>query len=478
MLTLAFTTSKWLGGSSLGLIGWLLLAGSGWSQTLPSLSDFPVTEPEATVSPVDSASPVLPPAIDPEYRLGVGDRLAIEVFNVPEYSGEYQVLIDGALNLPMVGRVSVKGLTLAAAGEAIGTAYTPLVRRPLVTVSLLQPRPIEIAIAGEVSQPGVYTLTIEEGAKFPSLVQAIQTAGGLTQVADLSQIELRRPQPNGAPQIRRVNLWTLLQQGDLSQNPALQDGDTLVIPTAEQTDLAAVNQLAAANFAEAPEQALNVAVVGEVFRPGSHQLNLEAGEGQPTLTRALEVAGGITPSANIRQLEVRRQTRSGTAQSIPIDLWALLQGGDLQQDLILQQGDTVVVPTASDLSPQEAVQLASASFSPDQIEVNVVGRVQEPGVVTLRPNTPLNQALLAAGGFTRSARKGEVELIRLNPDGSATRREIDVDLSAGINDETNPVLRHQDVIVVSPSGLTNLSENLGALFNPLRLLLPFTPFLF
>ncbi|NJL86643.1 MAG: hypothetical protein HC886_12725 [Leptolyngbyaceae cyanobacterium SM1_1_3] len=455
-----------------GLLYWAIAASLSWAQTpLPSL------DPLAPTGAVPVENSALPAAVEQTYRLGVGDRLAIEVFNVPEYSGEYQVLVDGSLNLPMVGRVSVRGLSLTAAGETIGVAYTPLVRRPLVTVSLLQPRPVEIAIAGEVTRPGVYTLPVEAGAKFPSLVQAIQTAGGLTQIANLEQIQLHRPQPNGTFQVTRVNLWALLQQGDLSQNPTLQDGDTLVVPTVEQTDLATANQLAAANFAALPTESLNIAVVGEVFRPGSHQLTTaDDSPDRPTLTRALEVAGGITPSANIRQVEVRRQTRSGVVQTIPIDLWALLREGDVQQDLILQQGDTVVVPAATDLSPEEAVQLASASFSPDEIEVNVVGRVEQPGVVKLRPNTPLNQALLAAGGFSNEAREKSVELIRLNPDGTATRRNIEVDLSAGINEETNPVLRHQDVVVVAPSGLTSLSENLGALFNPLRLLLPFSSF--
>ncbi|MGP1371577.1 MAG: SLBB domain-containing protein [Almyronema sp.] len=476
MLISVFSPLKLLRGGGLGLIYWAIAASSSWAQIPASTLEQLPSAPEA-INNWPTATPALPAATEQAYRLGVGDRLQIEVFNVPEYSGEYQVLVDGALNLPMVGRVSVKGLSLAAAGEAIGVAYAPLVRRPLVTVSLLQPRPVEIAIAGEVSRPGVYTLAVEEGAKFPSLVQAIQTAGGLTQVADLAQIQLRRPQANGTAQVTQVNLWALLQQGDLSQNPALQDGDTLVIPTVAQTDLAAINQLAAANFAEVPDQSLNIAVVGEVFRPGSHQLNIEEdNQDQPTLTRALQVAGGITPTANIRQLEVRRQTRSGSTQTIPIDLWALLQGGDLQQDLILQQGDTIVVPEAANLSPEEAVQLASASFSPNEIEVNVVGRVEEPGVVKLRPNTPLNQALLAAGGFSNEARTESVELIRLNPDGTATRRNIEVDLSAGIDEDTNPILRHQDVVVVAPSGLTNLSENLGALFNPLRLLLPFSIF--
>jgi polysaccharide biosynthesis/export protein len=81
----------------------------------------------------------------------------------------------------------------------------------------------------------------------------------------------------------------------------------------------------------------------------------------------------------------------------------------------------------------------------------------------------LNQAILAAGGFLpERAKTDEVRLIRLNPDGTASQREIPIDFNQGINDETNPALHPNDVVVVRSPGLTNVIDNVSPIFNLLR----------
>ena len=445
-----------------------VIAGPTLDPAIPTILEQPaIPTLDGVMTPTTDASSPL--TIDETYILGAGDRIQLDVFNVPEYSGEHQILTDGSLNLPMIGKVSVGGRSLAQAEAAIAAQYAPLVRHAVVTILLLQPRPLQVAIAGEVNQPGVYTLPLTNNAQFPSLVEAIQTAGGLTQAADLRQIQVQRPQASGPPQMTTVNLWELLQNGDLSQNLALQDGDTLLIPTAAQISLAETNHLAAANFVADPNQTLNIAVVGEVLRPGPHQLGSGSGGGRhPTVTQAIQAAGGITPTADIQHIQVLRLTRNGPEQVIDIDLWALLQDGDRYQDIVLQQGDTVVIPEATELSPAETTELAAASFSPDQIQVNVVGEVERPGAVQVQPNTPLNQALLAAGGFNNRAREASVDLVRLNSNGTVTRRTIEVDLAQDVNEETNPVLRSNDVIVVKRSNLASVTDGLRQVLSPLN----------
>jgi polysaccharide export outer membrane protein len=119
------------------------------------------------------------------------------------------------------------------------------------------------------------------------------------------------------------------------------------------------------------------------------------------------------------------------------------------------------------LTTAEIGQLAAASFSPDAIRVNVVGEVEQAGVVELPPNTPMSQAILAAGGFNTRARKGSAELVRLNEDGTVNRTEIEVDFAEGIDEENNPLLRNNDVIIVNRSGLTNITDTLGTIISPL-----------
>lgn len=429
--------------------------------------------------------------LNESYTLGPGDKIQIDIFNVPEYSGDkgqHQVLVDGTLNLPLIGRIPVQGLTIDQATNLLSAKYSRFLKRPILTVSLLAPRPLNIAVAGEVTRPGSYAvpLSSESGGsiQFPTLTKALQIAKGLRPSADVRQIQVRRPQGGSKPdQVMTVNLWEFLQNGDLRRDIVLRDGDSIRVPTLENINIAEQQSLADANFTGSEGVPLKVAVVGEVYRPGPYTLSSgpaktgEAGDtgevaggsggGPPTVTQAIQAAGGIKPMANLRQVQVRRQTRAGKTQAINVDLWKLVQGGETAQDLVLQEGDTISIPTATAVNPGEAPTLAASSVSPSTITINVVGEVKNPGAVQVRPDTPLNQGLLAAGGFeNRRARKSEVDLVRLKADGTVSKRTLPVDFSQSINEEKNPLLRNGDVIVVNRSGLAKVSDTLGSVLSP------------
>lgn len=421
--------------------------------------------------------------LNDSYVLGAGDVVSISIFNVPEYSGQQKVLVNGALNLPVVGMVNVEGLTLQAAGRAIAAAYRGELRYPAVTVVLEDSRPLRVAIAGEVSQPGLYTLMAAGDAQFPTVTQALQTAGGVTQAANLRQVQLKRAN-GGQPQTITLDLWALLNNGDVNQDLPLRDGDAIVIGATSGVDIAESNRLSASNLAASAEQDIVVAVVGEVFRPGAYEFGGSASQsnqnsgsqgqtsrGRTTVTQVVQTAGGVKPSADIRHIQVRRSTRSGEEQLIDLDFWALLQQGDISQDLVLQQGDTVIIPTATDATPNEIAQLTAANFSPDKVSVNVVGEVESPGQLTVSPSTTLNQAVLAAGGFTNRA-KETVELIRLNPNGTVTQRQVEVDLAEGLDAEKNPLVLNDDVIVVGRNGQARFNDTVEGIFSPILRLIP------
>ena len=471
--------------------------------TLPRfLEEKPQLEPTPPPPPLEVPTPLqVPEAEVPipenvEYTLGPGDRIQIDVFNVPEYSGEngqHRIQIDGTLNLPLIGNISVRGMTLEEAKGAIEAKYAKYLQIPLVTLNVLAPRPLQIALAGEVQRPGSYTMSpttegdgARQASQMPTITEALKMAGGITGSADIRQVKVRRPRPQGPEQVININLWELIQNGDLRQNIVLRDGDTIFVPSVTTPDLVESNQVAAANFSENKSQPINIAVVGEVARPGPYILMPENavstnnGEetyggnliGLNTVTKAIKVSGGITPTADIRNIQVRRQTRTGTEQIIEVNLWDLLRKGDLTQDLLLQPGDTVFVPTAADINPDELAEVTASSFSPDVLNINVVGEVVKPGSIPLPPKSSLNQALLAAGGFNkRRAQTKEVELIRLNPNGTVSQRTIEVDFSAEVNEETNPNLLDNDVIVVGRSGRAAFSDNVGTVLSPLSPLL-------
>jgi polysaccharide export outer membrane protein len=252
--------------------------------------------------------------------------------------------------------------------------------------------------------------------------------------------------------------------------------------------MAEIRQFSTTSFAAATDRPRSVTVVGEVNRPGSYVViggssaasaatsaegatSIEAGGeangGLPTVSRAIQLAGGITESANVRQIQIRRLTKTGGEQKMTLNFLKLLQG-DTNQDTIVQDGDTIIIPTATDLSPAEATALADASFSPATIQVSVVGEVKNPGLVNLQPNTPLNQGILTAGGFNDArAKRSTVELVRLNADGSVTKQKLPIDLAQGINNKNNPILRDNDIVVVGRSGTARVGDTVGTLFGPI-----------
>ncbi|MGL4500475.1 MAG: polysaccharide biosynthesis/export family protein [Planktothrix sp.] len=450
---------------------------------VPLISVFPVqAQTPRLINPLPpKQQPVAEnqnPVRDFPYLLGVGDRLRVDVFGVERYGGEQSVLADGTISLQGIGPIQIVGLTLVETQKLITRLYSSILRQPIVTVNLTAPRPVQIAIAGEVYRPGSYNLAGDQ--QFARLTQAIKIAGGLTQAADLSLVQLRRATTQQP--IVTLNLAELLAQGNLMQDPILRDGDSIFVPTMTGFNSEQMRQIASSSLAAPPSQSIQVVIVGAVFRPGAYSLSQQGGATDttggntavavttnlPTITRALQTAGGITNVADIRNIEVQRITRTGV-QTTTVNLWELLQSGDINQDVFLQEGDTIIVPTADDIAATDLQKIASASFSPSTITVNVVGEVKSPGLIQIPPNRPLNQALLSAGGFENTrANKRSVELIRLNPNGSVTRRTIDVDFELGNAQENNPVLHNNDVIIVRRSFVTRIGDGGSSLLQPIQ----------
>ncbi|NMF82615.1 polysaccharide biosynthesis/export family protein [Nodosilinea sp. P-1105] len=357
---------RWQTGRRLGGVGAAIAIASipytAQAQTLP------LDRPEI----VPSGSEVRAAAPFPEsYVLGPGDRIRVDIFNVPEFSGAdngtHEVLLDGTLALPLVGLVDVQGLTLAQTQEVLTTHYATLMTRPpRLTVTLLSARPVRVVVAGEVNRPGTYTINLDT-----------ETAGG----------------------------------------------------------------------------------TGSTSRQW------------PTLTQLIQEAGGITQRADVRQVQIRRPQRQGGEATITANLWDLIRTGDIGQDLRLRDGDTVVLPTATAPSAEESVSLSTANFSPSEIPIQVVGEVARPGTVELPANATLNQAILSAGGFSNSrARTSVVTLVRLNPDGTVEQREINVDLANAADNDSNPVLRPNDVVMVDRNTLATTGDTLGVILSPLTAL--------
>ena len=151
------------------------------------------------------------------YRLGPGDRLVMSVFKMKGYEADVEVLSDGTINLPRIGTVEVWGLTLEQARQRITSRYEQFLRRPLVYLDLASSRPVKVTVTGQVVRPGVFSLPSTTELGWPTLVDVVQQAGGVTALGDLSRIEVLRPSsvPGALPRIQRYDYLSVLRNGGL-----------------------------------------------------------------------------------------------------------------------------------------------------------------------------------------------------------------------------------------------------------------------
>ena len=190
----------------------------------------------------------------------------------------------------------------------------------------------------------------------------------------------------------------------------------------------------------------------------------------PTVVDAIQKAGGITQSANLREVVLQRRL-PGTESELrykqaELDLLSLVLDGNQSQNPYLFDGDTILIREAEEI-PKNAVELASVNLSPKFISVNVIGEVNNPGRVELPASTPLVQALIAAGGANSRANTRNVELLRINRNGSATLKRFKIDLRAAASNEQNPPLQDGDSVMVNRNQLAQAGDVINTASQPL-----------
>jgi polysaccharide biosynthesis/export protein len=175
-------------------------------------------------------------------------------------------------------------------------------------------------------------------------------------------------------------------------------------------------------------------VSGEVYRPGPLQIQgsteiANAGTGAyapPSVSEALVQAGGVTRTANIRDVVVMRSLPNGETARIKVNLWDALWSETLPEDTLLRDGDLVFVPRLEAGEIADSRLLARSSLAPETVRVRVVGEVTRPGEVPVPPNSSLSSAVAIAGGPTDDARLSEVAFIRMNDAGEIEQELVDL----------------------------------------------------
>lgn len=188
----------------------------------PAQASAPTSSTSSSVLTATSPSAAAP-QVSPDYIIGPGDSLGVNVWKEPTISGTFPVRPDGMISLALVGDIQASGLTPARLGSDVAERLRKYINEPSVTVAVLSVNSKHIFLLGEISKPGEMPL-------LPGLtpLQAIASAGGLTPFANGKRIYILRGTA-GKQQKIPFNYKKAVKDGNL-QGVTLAPGDTIVIP--------------------------------------------------------------------------------------------------------------------------------------------------------------------------------------------------------------------------------------------------------
>jgi len=336
-------------------------------------------------------------AADSEYVLGPEDVIQIKVARHPELDTDAVVLPDGTVDVPRAGRVSVKGLTVSQAREAIVQALSKVFVSPQVSVNVKVPRPNRVYVIGQVAKPGMFEL--RPGWR---VAEALAEAGWLKVKPELAHASLLRE-----GKIIPVDLVAIHIKRDPDANVLLQPGDVLDVQ-------------------EAPTVRIYVNGQG-VKNPGEYDVTEGLG-----VVQAFSMAGGPTPNAALRKAMVVKAAKPGQpGRQIPVDLYEPLVLGKPAPDIKLEAGDTLIVPE-------------------NNARIAVFGFVKSPGYYPLPESGDFTvaDAIALAGGQDKRAELRKVTIIR-RQEGSQTPVVLTADVKSVIrNAQLTSNIRVQDGDIV------------------------------
>jgi polysaccharide export outer membrane protein len=267
--------------------------------------------------------------LDASIRLGQGDLVEVNVYDVPELNTRTRVSDSGDIDMPLVNEVHVEGLTVDEAEKVIEQRleHGGFVRNPHVQLFVSEYTSDGTSILGEVARPGVYPVLGEQ-----RLFSLLSAAGGLSPAAGTTITVTHKAAPD-KPVV--VPISRNLEDHPDSNVP-VYPGDTVMVRRADV-----------------------IYVVGDVNRPSGFLMD---NGGKLSVLQAIALAGGTTNTAKLSGARIIRKSPQGVNE-IPVSLKKMLQAKT--GDVPLQANDILFVPASArkiigGRTAEAALQMATA----------------------------------------------------------------------------------------------------------------------
>jgi len=335
-----------------------------------------------------------------DYPVGVGDHIIVSLWGAAEFQESYIVARDGSIFPQGLGKIQVQGLTFDNVRSIVYSRFKSAVPAGTnISVSLGQPRTINVNVVGEVNEPGPITVSA-----FSNVFNVIAKAGGVTEFGNLRSIQLKR---NGKV-IDEMDVYKYLTSGDFGKHIYLENNDFVIVGFVEK----------------------KVFATGQFKRPMYYQLKKDEG-----VRALLKYTGGLSSDALASGMKVIRTENEKQVQK-DVNANAILRIPT--QDFLLQDGDIVSV---------DAIKPGILN------KVRLDGEVTYPAVYELRPGDRLYDIINRAGGLTKNSFLQRAYIFRGAGDSTSLKTErLEIDLTDFNKQDTtnayNILLEPNDVIQV------------------------------
>lgn len=220
----------------------------------------------------------------PDYPLGAGDAIRVQVFQNPDLTIETRVSENGSISYPLIGAVELGGLSLAVAEKKIADALQKggFIQKPQVNITLVQIRGNQVAVLGQVNRPGRFPLETANTRLSDMLANAGGASAGGDDVAIVTGVR------NGRPFRQQIDIPSIFLAEKPQDDIALQGGDTIYV-----------------------HRAPVFYIYGQAQRPGSFRIDRDM-----TIMQALAQGGGPTARGSEKRLRLHRKAADGSIQQI------------------------------------------------------------------------------------------------------------------------------------------------------------------
>jgi len=349
----------------------------------------------------ESFSPILEATPPPDYKLGPGDNILVNIWGRVDMQLDLTIDREGKIFIPKVGEIPVWGVTLDAFRALLESRLSIIYSDYKLSISLGKIRRIKVFVYGEVKRPGGYTTS-----SLTTLFNVLYLAGGPTQTGSLRTIK----QIRNSQVLSQIDLYRFLTQGDNSQDSKLESGDVVFVPV--------VGPL--------------VKISGQVKRPAIYEIR-----GGEKVSDLIELAGSPTAEAFLEKISIDRVGLEDSRIIQDINLSETARIGDpelfTKADLSLKDGDEIRIPSIFDLRKNT---------------VKLMGNVKHPGMFGLVDSMTVIDLIDHGEQLQHNTHLERANLFRTFPD---QRREVyQINLAAILQgaDSTNFLLIDKDSLVV------------------------------